>query len=108
MRPQMPPHRNTVRAKKIRAELVEKMGGVCVKCGAVDNLQFDHIDGARWRHNELSYLARMNRYKREHELGLLRLLCGDCNRAERKQDDRGRFIPTAHASLVPLTADLPY
>ena len=77
-------------------------------CGAVAGLQFDHIEGARYRHNELSYLARMNRYKREQELGLLRLLCGPCNLKERKANDNGQWIPTAHASLVPLTENLPY
>ena len=50
----------------------------------------------------------MNRYKREHELGQLRLLCGPCNLAERKTNDNGAFIPTIHASLVPLTADIPF
>ena len=77
-------------------------------CGATVELQFDHIQGARYQHNELSYLARMNRYKREHELGLLRLLCKPCNLKERKTNNNGQWIPTAHASLVPLTEAMPF
>jgi len=50
----------------------------------------------------------MKRYEREAELGLLRLLCKPCNLAQRKTNDHGRFIPTIHASLVPLTAALPF
>ena len=73
-----------------------------------DRLQFDHIGGAAYKRNRLSYSARMKRYEREAELGLLRLLCKPCNLAQRKTNDHGRFIPTIHASLVPLTAALPF
>jgi 5-methylcytosine-specific restriction endonuclease McrA len=27
-----------------RAELIEMLGGRCVRCGAVEDLEFDHID----------------------------------------------------------------
>lgn len=84
------------------------LGGCCALCGTVEDLQFDHIYGARYRHNELSYCARMIRYRRESELGQLRLLCGTCNLKERKKNDHGQFIPTSQAALVPLTADLPF
>jgi hypothetical protein len=50
----------------------------------------------------------MKRYEREAELGLLRLLCGPCNRDQRIQNDNGRHIRTEHAGLVPLTDELPY
>lgn len=71
-------------------------------------LQFDHIYGALYQHNRLSYSARMKRYEREAELGQLRLLCASCNLKERKRNDNGQCIPTMAAALVPLTEDLPY
>jgi len=61
-------HRNTIRAKAIKAELIERLGGKCELCPSRDDLQFDHRDGSDWVLNKLSYLARMNLYKREVEL----------------------------------------
>lgn len=71
-------------------------------------LEFDHINGRHYVVSKLSYSARMKRYEREAELNLIRLLCKDCNLAERKKNDNGQFIPTAAAALVPLTPDIPY
>ena len=104
------PHRNTLAARQIRLDLLAKHGNRCAKCGAtdLDALEFDHIHGVRYRHNEMSYLARMIRYRREDELEQIRVLCGPCNRSERKTNDNGQFIPTIKAALVPLTTDLPF
>jgi hypothetical protein len=102
------PCRQVLYAQKIRAALIEKLGGKCALCQTTDNLQFDHIEGALYQHNKMSYCARMIRYRREAELGLLRLLCKPCNLKERKANDNGQWIPTAHASLVSLTKDMPF
>lgn len=32
------------RYHKLRSEYVEILGGKCVDCGALDNLEFDHVD----------------------------------------------------------------
>ena len=105
-------HRTTIYAREIRDRLRDALGMKCALCGETDQdkLQFDHIRGAHFVHNRLSYSARMKRYEREHELGLIRLLCGDCNRAERRRDDSGRHIRTIEAvnGLIPLTPDMPF
>jgi hypothetical protein len=82
----------------------------CALCPQDDpkELEFDHIHGRAYEVRKLSYSARMKRYERQAELKLIRLLCGPCNLAERKRNDNGAHIRTEHASLVPLTADLPY
>ena len=102
--------RQTRYARALRAKLIAQLGGKCALCSESDpaRLEFDHIHGARFRHNQLSYSARMKRYEREVELGQIRLLCAPCNKAERRTNDNGQYIRTAHASLVPLTPDLPY
>ena len=103
--------RQTIYARALRAKLIAILEGKCAICGATEDetrLQFDHVTGALYKHNQLSYSARMKRYEREQELGVLRLLCGPCNRAERKKNDNGQFIPTREAALVPLTADMPF
>jgi hypothetical protein len=99
-------HRSTRYAKRIRAELIEQLGGRCALCGEDDEgvLEFDHPFGRDWTPNRLSYSSRMARYKREADAKLLRLLCADCNLSERKRNDNGVFVPTNAA--VPLTQPL--
>lgn len=96
-------NRNTVAAQKIRDELIKKLGGFCVLCGEDDpaKMEFDHTHGRDWTPNKLSYRQRLTRYRREAEQGLIRLLCGTCNREQRKKNDNGAFVPTVLD--VPLT-----
>jgi 5-methylcytosine-specific restriction endonuclease McrA len=102
--------RQTRYARALRAKLIVQLGGQCKNCGCddPDELEFDHIHGVQYQHNRLSYSARMKRYEREAALDQLRLLCGPCNRAERKKNDNGEFIATRHHSLVPLTKEMPF
>jgi hypothetical protein len=100
--------RQTEYAKKLKAELVKSMGGICALCGEnnPEKLEFDHKDGRDYEANKLSYSARLARYKREFEAGLLRLLCSDCNLSERKKNDNGAFVPTT--SVIERTIEIPF
>jgi 5-methylcytosine-specific restriction endonuclease McrA len=100
-------HRNTILARKKRLELIEKLGGKCAICNEpdADKLEFDHLYGRPYNPNQLSLLARINRYMREAELGLLRLLCGDCNRAVRVRGENGAYVRTEHADQVQRTQE---
>lgn len=96
-------------AKRIRLEVIFKLGAVCVKCGCknIEQLQIDHICGRDYSLGVLSSSARSSRYRREFSEGKLRVLCGKCNRSERKVSENGAFIPTSTESLL-LTAEMPF
>lgn len=98
--------KQTLSVRRSRAALIEKLGAVCKRCGEAntDKLEFDHINGRDYEPCKLSSSSRMARYKREAERGELRLLCGDCNKAVRKTNDNGQFVPTA--STVEKTVEI--
>jgi len=78
---------NSVRCYyKRRNELIEKLGGRCVgvlrngkTCGTQWRLEFDHLQPRTWEPRRLSRWARMARYWREADAGLIQLLCRSCN-----------------------------
>ncbi len=67
-------------AQRKRLELIERLGGKCVKCGATEDLEIDHIDGRTWDSKAYSQKGRVIRYWREFAEGLLQVLCGPCNK----------------------------
>lgn len=94
-------HRTTRTYKKRHAELIEKLGGKCVECAATDRLEVDHVDGRDWKPREHSSTARVARYWREYESGiLLRVLCKSCNCKKENKPGSGDPVPPA-----PVDAD---
>lgn len=62
----------------LRAEFVEMLGGKCVDCGALDNLEFDHVDYTQKKYD----IARILTHKREKVLAELEkcvLRCNTCH-----------------------------
>ena len=66
--------------ERIKARLLEELGNECVECGSRDDLQIDHPYGRDWKPCRTNSYNRWLRYQREHLQGLIRLLCGDCNK----------------------------
>lgn len=68
-------------AVKRRHELIEELGGKCALCGEskYEKLEFDHIHGKDWSARGMSTDQRMCRYQKEAKLGLIQILCKDCN-----------------------------
>jgi 5-methylcytosine-specific restriction endonuclease McrA len=68
------------RAKEIKAELIEKLGGKCMKCGGEEALEFDHLFQRTWICRSINIYRRYLRYKKEAAEGSLQLLCSTCNK----------------------------
>ena len=63
--------------------LKEKMGGKCVKCGATEHLQFDHINPSEKLYNISNNFHRKDL---DEELGKCQLLCSRCHLEKTKDD----------------------
>jgi len=92
------PHRNVRLAVRLRAQIVQELGGVCVRCGQDDpeELQLDHIRGRDWVLNRVSSDQRARRLRQEATEGKLQVLCAACNKAKQKED-RERLPEEAEA-----------
>lgn len=66
-------------AAKLRAELIEQLGGKCVQCGATERLEFDHLEPRTWLAENHNLWTRMAKYRREAAEGKIQLLCKSCN-----------------------------
>jgi hypothetical protein len=76
-----------IRARKHarRAELIEMLGGCCVRCGATENLHFDHVDPATKRFSIGSDMSRRWDLLVE-EARKCQLLCPPCHHAKGAED----------------------
>lgn len=73
------------RARKRVAAAKEQLGGKCVRCGSVDDLQFDHIDPT----TKLFTLAKGSSFSEERwqaEVEKCQLLCQACHTAKTLED----------------------
>jgi hypothetical protein len=80
--------KNKERKRQRRAQLIEMLGGRCVRCGTTDDLEFDHIDPATKRFVVCSNLARPWNDLVEEALRC-QLLCRSCHRAKGAEDRPG-------------------
>ena len=64
--------------KEKRAICLEYLGGKCVKCGTIHNLQFDHIDRTTKKY-EISTKLSYNFDTLKEELDKCQLLCAPCH-----------------------------
>jgi len=81
---------------------IERLGGKCVRCGATENLQFDHIvPGSRVR--KISEATNWSLERFLAEVDKCQLLCDPCHRQKSKEAGE-----TAHGERNPrakLTED---
>jgi 5-methylcytosine-specific restriction endonuclease McrA len=66
-------------------ESIEKLGGECVKCGATERLQFDHIHPENKSFEITKKLLMGDREKFQEELDKCQLLCYNCHLEKTKQ-----------------------
>jgi hypothetical protein len=67
------------KACDIRDALRAALGNICKKCGAKENLSFQHMHGRTWEPRRQNLLQRMRLYKRDFDKGQIELLCVSCN-----------------------------
>jgi len=67
------------------SECKEKLGGKCVKCGATERLEFDHIDPKNKSFCITKNLRMGDKEKLQEELDKCQLLCYDCHLEKTKQ-----------------------
>jgi 5-methylcytosine-specific restriction endonuclease McrA len=76
-------------AKKAKTDLVEGLGGACIRCGAGEHLEFDCIVPRGDSHHRLSAADRVSFYRAEHfKHGNLQLLCRICHLKKSRIDAR--------------------
>lgn len=63
-----------------RRNLIQIMGGTCVRCGSSEKLEFHHVTARKWVARKVSRWRRMQFYEDEYRDGLLELLCSYCNK----------------------------
>ena len=70
---------------KALSESIEKLGGKCVKCGATERLEFDHIHPKDKSFEITKRLLMGDKEKFQEELDKCQLLCYDCHLEKTKQ-----------------------
>jgi hypothetical protein len=72
-----------VRARaRARELLILAMGGACKHCGRRDFLEMHFTGGEGREHHIMNSLTRLVWYQKQHDAGLLMLLCTACHEAE--------------------------
>lgn len=70
---------NRERYRRLRAEYVQRLGGVCIDCGSKENLEFDH-DDASTKSFDIGKLLNYSKATREAELDKCVLRCSSCHK----------------------------
>ncbi len=86
------------RYHRIRAEIIQQLGGKCAICGATDKLEVDHVDGAKktMRVERITYVSEVRRQK---ELKNCQLLCDPCHTRKTVKDRGFTYAKGTHGTL---------
>jgi hypothetical protein len=77
------------RRKNLLEEAKEKLGGKCICCGNVENLEFDHIDDAKKTYN-VANAVRNTREVFWDEVSKCQLLCVKCHNKKTTAQKRAK------------------
>ena len=77
---------------------VEKLGGLCVKCGSKDGLQFDHID-PQTKQFTIGKLTSINEVDFWKEIEKCQLLCDKCHQEKTLNDLGKKSAKDTHGTL---------
>lgn len=83
---------NLERYHRIRSEYVEKLGGHCVDCATIDELEFDHVDPST-KEFDIGKLLNYAKAVRDAEIEKCELRCKPCHQ---KKTSVNGDIPAVH------------
>lgn len=86
------------RYHKRRKEAIEKLGGHCVKCGAAENLELDHIDPST-KSFTIAAHGSVNEKLWQEELKKCQLLCRSCHQGKTLKDRGQNSARETHGTL---------
>lgn len=84
---------------KRKAACIAKLGGKCVKCGVVDDLEFDHIDPETKTFTIGNKLASVNESLLQEELKKCQLLCVNCHETKSVRDMGYQDAKNSHGTI---------
>lgn len=84
--------------RKAMDEIINFLGGQCVRCGSEKNLQLDHIDRKTKKFNISTGVRRYSRAVVWKEVKKCQLLCKSCHR--KKGVEAGDILETKHGSIT--------
>ena len=64
---------------RLRQNLIRKLGGKCVDCKSIVDLEFDHTEPREWKSAEVWSAKRIRIYAEEADQGKIVLRCRVCN-----------------------------
>lgn len=79
-----------------RQEAIGILGGVCIECGSVEDLQIDHIDPSK-KSGDIAKLWTYSLERFFQELAKCQILCEDCHKKKTSVDIR--VMRTGHKEL---------
>jgi 5-methylcytosine-specific restriction endonuclease McrA len=79
------------RKRRLTAEWKKRLGGVCVKCGTTERLEFDHIDPTSKIEEPYKVLMQWPEDRIASELSKCQLLCRSCH-SKKSHEDWGHNV----------------
>lgn len=70
---------NLVRYYRVKAQLVQELGGKCVNCASEESLEFDHIDPSTKKFSLGTHMVRVSMEELREEAAKCQLLCKPCH-----------------------------
>jgi len=80
------------RYQRRRSAAIEALGGVCVRCGSTDTLEFDHISASSKTYDISKIFAGGSEAKVQAELLKCQLLCHECHVKKSHEEGDVKYV----------------
>jgi 5-methylcytosine-specific restriction endonuclease McrA len=89
------------RQQQRRAKAIDQLGGRCVRCGSVEDLQFDHIDPAS-KVLDIGKIWGASEERFQAEISKCQLLCYPCHSRKTTEERGFKVAKGTHGTLSAL------